>query len=63
MAPGLSRPWAIYSVATAVVGLATTVLLIVAYRRDAARTGLVQRAFLATYLLWIAALSLHLATR
>jgi hypothetical protein len=48
VAPRLAGPWAIYTLATAVVGLVTTVLLIAAYRRDAAHTGLVQRAFIAT---------------
>ena len=60
VAPRLSGPWAIYTLATAVVGLVTTVWLIASYYRDAGHTGLVQRALLATYLLWITILSLHL---
>ena len=36
--------------------------LITAYRRDAAYTGLVQRALIDTYWLWITALSLHRVT-
>ena len=55
---GRRTPWA-----TAIVGLVTTAGLIAAYRRDAAYTGLVQRAFIATYWLWISILSLHLVTR
>jgi len=38
-------------------------LLIAAHRRDAAHTGLVQPAFIATYLLWITVLSLHVVAR
>jgi hypothetical protein len=59
----LAGPWAIYTLATAVVGLVTTVWLIAAYRRDAAHTGIAQRALIATYLLWITVLSLHLVAR
>jgi hypothetical protein len=63
VAPRLAGPWAIYTLATAVVGLVTTVWLIAAYRRDAAHTGIAQRALIATYLLWITVLSLHLVAR
>jgi len=63
LTPRLAGPWATYTVATAVVGLVSTVWLIAAYRRDAAYTGLVQRAFIATYWLWITVLGLHLVTR
>lgn len=59
----LDGGWATYTLATAVVGLVATGWLITAYRRDAAYTGLVQRALIATYWLWITALSLHLVTR
>ena len=59
----LDGGWAIYTLATAVVGLVATGWLITAYRRDAAYTGLVQRALIATYWLWITVLSLHLVTR
>lgn len=59
----LGGGWATYTLATAVVGLVTTGWLITAYRRDAAYTGLVQRALIATYWLWITVLSLHLVTR
>ena len=59
----LDGGWATYTIATAVVGLVTTGWLIAAYRRDAAYTGLVQRALIATYWLWITVLSLHLVIR
>ncbi len=52
--------WVIYTLATALVGSVTTVWLIASYRRDAANTGLVQRALIATYWLWITMLSVHL---
>lgn len=58
----LNGPWAVYTLATAAVGLVTTVWLMVSYRRDAANTGLVQRLFLGTYWLWMTLLSLHLST-
>jgi len=62
-APRHAAPCAIYTLATAVVGLGSTVWLIAAYRRDAAHTGIAQRALIATYLLWITVLSLHLVAR
>lgn len=62
VAPRLDGVWAAYTVGTAVVGLLTTVWLVTAYQRDAAHTGLVQRAFLVTYWLWLTLLSLHLAS-
>jgi Protein of unknown function (DUF998) len=62
LAPHLEGPWAVYTWATAVTGCVTTAWLIAAYRRDAPFTGAVQRALIGTYWLWIALLSLHLAT-
>jgi hypothetical protein len=58
----VSSPWRVYSVVTAIVGLGMMVWTALAYRRNAANTGLVQRGLLAVYLLWIAALGIHLAT-
>ncbi len=63
VAPRLTAPWTAYTLTTAVVGLVATVWLIAAWRRDARHTGLAQRAFLATYWLWITLLSLHLVAR
>ncbi|MGB7819625.1 MAG: DUF998 domain-containing protein [Ornithinibacter sp.] len=60
IAPRLAEPWTIYTLATAGVGLASTVWLIVAWRGNAPYTGLAQRIVLATYWLWITILSLHL---
>ena len=63
VAPRLAEPWSTYTLVTAAIGVITTVWLIAAYHRDAALTGLAQRAFLATYLVWITVLSLHLVAR
>ena len=61
VAASLAGPWAVYSLATAVVGLMMTGWLISAYRRDAANTGLVQRILLATYGLWVVVFGVSLA--
>jgi hypothetical protein len=61
VAGSLAGPWAVYSLATAVVGLMMTGWLISAYRRDAANTGLVQRILLATYGLWVVVFGVSLA--
>jgi hypothetical protein len=62
VATRLTGPWAVYTLATAAVGLMTTGWLISAYRRDAANTGLVQRILLATYGLWVVVLGVSLAS-
>jgi hypothetical protein len=56
----LSGGWALYTGASAAVGLLTTAWLITAYRRDAAHAGLVQRGLIGTYWLWVALLGTHL---
>jgi hypothetical protein len=61
VAARLAGPWAVYTLATAVVGLMMTGWLISAYRRDAANTGLVQRILLATYGLWVVVFGVSLA--
>ncbi len=62
LAPRLEGGWVVYTWGTAATGLVTTAWLTAAYRRDAPYTGLVQRALIGTYWLWIALLGLHLAT-
>jgi hypothetical protein len=52
--------WRLYTVLTAVAGLALTISTAVAYQRDAARTGLVQRALILVYWSWIVLLGIHL---
>jgi hypothetical protein len=61
VAARLAGPWAVYTLATAVVGLMMTGWLISAYRRDAANTGLVQRILLAIYGLWVVVFGVPLA--
>lgn len=53
-------PWRIYTLATAVVGLFLTGGTVAALRRDAARTGLVQRASILVYWTWIILTGLYL---
>lgn len=61
LAVELDGVWAAYSLATAVVGLGLTVLTARAYLRDAPTTGLVQRALVATYGVWVVLVGAHLA--
>jgi hypothetical protein len=60
IAPRLQRPWRVYTVLTAVAGLALTVATTVAWHRDARNTGLIQRALLIVYCGWIGSLAMHL---
>jgi hypothetical protein len=56
----LDGVWRLYTVLTAVAGLALTISTAVAYQRDAAKTGLVQRALILVYWSWIVLLGIHL---
>jgi hypothetical protein len=60
LAGRLDGPWRLYTVLTAIVGLALTIGTALAYQRDAANTGLVQRALILVYLSWIVLLGIHL---
>ena len=60
LAGGLDGSWRMYTVLTAIVGLALTVWTALAFQRDAANTGLVQRALILVYWSWIVLLGLHL---
>ncbi len=62
IAARLSGLWRAYSVVTAVVGFGMMAWTALAYRRDAANTGLVQRGLIAVYWVWIVALGIRLAT-
>lgn len=53
--------WQVYTVLTAVVGLALTVWTAVSFQGDSAHTGLVQRGLILVYLIWIVLLGIHLA--
>ena len=60
LAGRLDGPWRMYTVLTAIVGLALTIGTALAYQRDVANTGLIQRALLLVYWSWIFLLGIHL---
>lgn len=62
LAGPLQGGWQLYTVFTAVAGLAMTVWTALAFQKDAANTGLVQRGLLLVYCSWIVALGIHLVT-
>lgn len=61
VATRLDGAWATYSVVTAITGLGLMIWTAVAYQRDAAHTGLVQRCLLGVYYLWIVVVGIDLA--
>lgn len=61
IAVSLRGAWRAYTVLTAVVGLALTVGTALAYERDAAKTGLVQRGLVLVYWSWIVSMGVHLS--
>jgi hypothetical protein len=64
LAPSRRSPlrggWRLYTMLTAGIGFVLTVWTAVAYQKDAAHTGLVQRGLIIVYWSWIAALAIHL---
>lgn len=60
LAGRLQGLWRLYTILTAVAGLALTILTILAWRKDAKNTGLIQRALILVYCSWIALLGVHL---
>ena len=62
VAARLDGPWATYSIVTAITGLGLMIWTAVAYQRDFARTGLIQRGLLGVYYLWIVVVGIHLAS-
>lgn len=62
IASALEGPWRVYTVITAIAGLALTIVTAVSFYRDGAHTGLIQRGLVAVYWTWIALLGIHLAT-
>lgn len=60
LAGRLEGAWQVYTVLTAVAGLALTVWTAVSFQRDAASTGLVQRGLILVYWIWIVLLGIHL---
>ncbi len=62
LAGPLEGGWQLYTALTAVAGLAVTGWTALAFQKDAANTGLVQRGLLLVYWSWIVALGIHLVT-
>jgi uncharacterized protein DUF998 len=60
LASHLQGPWQVYTVVTAITGLALTISTVVAWHKDAGYTGLVQRALVVVYCSWIIALGIRL---
>lgn len=58
----LEGGWRLYTTLTAAAGLLMTVWTAIAYRQDAAKTGLVQRGLIVVYWSWIVAVGIYLAT-
>lgn len=56
----LQGAWQAYTVLTAVAGLAMTIWTTLAYRKDAANLGLVQRGLIIVYLSWIVLLGTYI---
>lgn len=62
LAGRLAGAWRLYAVLTAAAGLALTIWTALAYQKDAANTGLVQRGLILVYWSWIVLLGIHLIT-
>lgn len=60
LAGRLQGLWRLYTILTAVAGLALAILTAVAWQKDARNTGLVQRALILVYDSWIVLLGVHL---
>lgn len=62
LAGSLEGPWRIYTMITAVVGVALTAWTAVSFQKDAAITGLVQRTLILVYWVWVILTGIHLTT-
>ena len=60
LAGSLEGGWRLYTVVTAGAGLALTATTALAWQKDAAYTGLVQRGLILVYWSWLGLLSVHL---
>jgi vacuolar-type H+-ATPase subunit I/STV1 len=60
IASHLEGAWRLYTLLTAVAGLTMTIWTVLAFRRDAANTGLVQRGLILIYWTWIVVVGSHL---
>jgi vacuolar-type H+-ATPase subunit I/STV1 len=56
----LQGAWRLYTVLTAVAGLAMTIWTAIAFQTNAAKTGLIQRGLILVYWSWIVLLGIHL---
>jgi hypothetical protein len=56
----LQGAWRLYTVLTAVAGLAMTIWTAIAFRTNAAKIGLIQRGLILVYWSWIVLLGIHL---
>jgi len=61
LAGQLQGVWRWYTVLTAIAGLGMTMWTALAYQKDSAHTGLIQRGLIAVYWSWIVVLGIHLA--
>jgi hypothetical protein len=61
LAVQLDGVWRLYTALTAAAGLALTIATALAYQREAAFTGLVQRGLIVVYWIWIVLLAIDLA--
>lgn len=60
IASHLQGAWRVYTVLTAVAGLAMTIWTAIAFQTNAAKTGLIQRGLILVYWSWIVLLGIHL---
>ncbi len=56
----LQGAWRLYTVLTAIAGLAMTIWTAIAFQTNAAKTGLIQRGLILVYWSWIVLLGIHL---
>jgi len=61
LAGRLEGVWRLYTLLTGVAGLALTIWTALAYQKDAAKTGLIQRGLILVYWLWIVLLGIDVA--
>lgn len=62
LARHLEGGWQLYTLITAGVGFILTVATALAFRKDAAKTGLIQRVLIFVYWSWIVTMGIYLAT-
>jgi H+/Cl- antiporter ClcA len=60
LAGRLQGLWRLYTILTAVAGLALAIWTAVAWQKDARNTGLAQRALILVYYIWVVLLGVHL---